>query len=267
MEKIGFIGVGNMGGALAQVAAKTVGPEHLLVSSRTLEKAQVFAAGLGAAAVSNAEVAAQAEMIFLGVKPQKMAGVLEELKSILAARQDRFVLVSMAAGLTTNQISTMAGGSYPVLRIMPNTPAKIGKGVIVYCGNDAATPEDFSALEAVLQGSGLVAPTPEALIDAVSAVSGCGPAFVYVFIEALADAGVACGLSRAEALQYAAQTVSGAADMVLETGKHPGALKDEVCSPAGSTIAGIMALEKGGFRAAAEDAVLSAFRRNQELGK
>ena len=109
MEKIGFIGVGNMGGALAQVAAKAVGPEHLLVSNRTLEKAQVFAAGLGAAAVSNAEVAAQAEMIFLGVKPQKMAGVLEELKSILAARQDRFVLVSMAAGLTTNQISAMAG--------------------------------------------------------------------------------------------------------------------------------------------------------------
>ena len=172
MEKIGFIGVGNMGGALAQVAAKTVGPEHLLVSSRTLEKAQVFAAGLGAAAVSNAEVAAQAEMIFLGVKPQKMAGVLEELKSILAARQDRFVLVSMAAGLTTNQISTMAGGSYPVLRIMPNTPAKIGKGVIVYCGNDAATPEDFSALYLPEWGNALYAPRRERDVLAVGAYDG-----------------------------------------------------------------------------------------------
>ena len=267
MEKIGFIGVGNMGGALAQVAAKAVGPEHLLVSSRTLEKAQTFAAELGAEMVTNAELAAQAEMIFLGVKPQKMAGVLEELKPILAARQDRFVLVSMAAGLTSNRIAQLAGGSYPVIRIMPNTPALVGEGVIPYCGNAQVTQADFDALEKVLKGAGLVAPLPENLIDAASSVSGCGPAFVYIFIESLADAAVSCGLPRKTALEYAAQTVLGAAKMVLETGEHPEKLKDAVCSPAGSTIAGVKALEDGAFRAAAENAVLAAFRRNQELGK
>ena len=267
MDKIGFIGVGNMGGTLAKIAVKALGAASVWVSSRTLEKAQRFADEVGCTAARNSELAASAEMIFLGVKPQKMPELLEEIAPMLAARADRFVLVTMAAGLTSNRIAQLAGGSCPVIRIMPNTPALVREGVIPYCGNAQVTQADFDALEKVLKGAGLVAPLPENLIDAASSVSGCGPAFVYIFIESLADAAVSCGLPRKTALEYAAQTVLGAAKMVLETGEHPEKLKDAVCSPAGSTIAGVKALEDGAFRAAAENAVLAAFRRNQELGK
>ena len=142
----------------------------------------------------------------------------------------------------------------------------MGEGMIPYCANDAVTAEETAEFCRILHCAGRLDPLPERLIDAAGALSGCGPAFVYVFLEALADAAVACGLPRAKATQYAAQTVLGAAKMVLETGEHPAALKDAVCSPAGSTIAGVHALEAGGFRAAAEDAVLSAYRRSLELG-
>ena len=267
MSKIGFIGVGNMGGTLAKIAVKALGAASVSVSSRTLENAQRFADETGCTAASNSELAANAEMIFLGVKPQKMPELLEEIAPVLAARNDRFVLVTMAAGLTSDRVAQMAGGSFPVLRIMPNTPALVGQGVIPYCGNAQATQADFDALEKALHGAGLVTPLPENLIDAASSVSGCGPAFVYIFIESLADAAVSCGLPRKIALEYAAQTVLGSAKMVLETGEHPEKLKDAVCSPAGSTIAGVKALEDGAFRAATENAVLAAFCRNKELGK
>lgn len=267
MNRIGFIGVGNMGGTLAKIAVKAMGGSCVFVSSRTIEKAQRFAEENGCTALTNTALAETADLIFLGVKPQKMEGLFAELAPVLAARKSRFVLCSMAAGLSTERIETLAGIPCPVLRIMPNTPALVGEGAVPYCGNQAVTPEDFALLETVLHGAGLVSPLPENLMDAVSAVSGCGPAFVYIFIEALADAGVSCGLPRADALRYAAQTVLGSAKMTLETGKHPAALKDAVCSPAGSTIVGVKALEDGGFRAAAENAVLSAFRRSKELGK
>lgn len=268
MEKIGFIGVGNMGGTLAKVVLHNVGTERLLISSRTREKSEAFAAEYGGSAVDNRTLAAEASVIFLGVKPQKMAEVLADLVPVLAARKNRFLLVTMAAGLTAAQIAEMAGNqSYPVLRIMPNTPAQVGKGTIPYCGNAAATEADFATLEALLQDAGWVTPLPENLIDAASAVSGCGPAFVCVFTEALADAAVACGLPRQTATAFAAQTLLGTAELILQTGKHPASLKDAVCSPAGSTIAGVHALEQGGFRAAAENAVLAAFARTKELGK
>lgn len=266
MDQIGFIGVGNMGGTLAQVVLRNVGAQRLIVSSRTMEKAETFAAAYGGTAVENRTLAAQASVIFLGVKPQKMEQVLSALAPVFAARQDRFLLVTMAAGLSAQKIAQMAGGAYPVVRIMPNTPAKIGRGTIPYCGNTAATDADFALLETLLQGAGWVTPLPEALIDAASALSGCGPAFVCVFLEALADAGVACGLPRKAATDFAAQTLIGTAELVLQTGEHPAALKDAVCSPAGSTIAGVRALESGGFRAAAESAVLAAFARTKELG-
>ena len=267
MEKFGFIGVGNMGGTLAKIAIRSCGGQSVFVSSRTMEKARSFADENGCVAMRNGAVAERAELIFLGVKPQKMTELFDEIAPILAARYDRFVLVTMAAGLTCERIAEMAGGDYPVIRIMPNTPALVGQGVIPYCGNDRVTEEDFAELERVLGGAGLVTNLPESLIDAASALSGCGPAFVYILIEALADAAVSCGLPRATALEFAAQTVLGAGKMVLETGQHPAALKDAVCSPAGSTIAGVRALEEGAFRAAAENAVIASFRRTKELGK
>lgn len=265
--KVGFIGAGNMGGTLAKIAIGTCGGQSVFVSSSSMEKARAFSDGNGCIAMRNGALAERSDMIFLGVKPQKMAEVFEEIAPYLANRYDHFVLVTMAAGLTCKKITELSGGDYPVIRIMPNTPSLVGQGVIPYCGNDKVTQEDFDALEKVLAGAGLVAKLPEPMIDAASAVSGCGPAFVYIFIEALADAAVSCGLPRKTAVQYAAQTVLGAGKMVLETGQHPGALKDAVCSPAGSTIAGVKALEDGAFRAAAENAVLAAFRRTKELGK
>lgn len=267
MKKIGFIGVGNMGGTLAQKVGEAVGAEAVLVSSRTMEKAETFARTHGFTALDNQTLASRAEVIFLGVKPQKMAELLEEIAPVLAERKDRFLLVSMAAGLTMERLCALAGREYPLVRIMPNTPALVGCGTIPCCRNGLATQEDCAVVEGLLKSAGLVTPLEENLMDAASSLSGCGPAFVYLFIEALADGAVACGLPRKTALDFAAQTLLGSAKMVLETGKHPGELKDAVCSPAGSTIAGVMALEDGAFRAAAQSAVCAAFRRNRELGK
>ena len=219
MKKLGFIGVGNMGGTLAKVAVGSCGGQSVFVSSSTMEKARLFADEHGCVAMRSAAVAERAEMIFLGVKPQKMAELFEEIVPVLANRYDRFVLVTMAAGLSCERIARMAGGDYPVIRIMPNTPALVGEGVIPYGGNEKVTEEDFADLEQALSGGGLVTKLPEPMIDAASALSGCGPAFVYIFIEALTDAAVSCGLPRETALQFAAQTVLGAGKMVLETGR------------------------------------------------
>lgn len=266
MSIYGFIGCGNMGGALARAASAKVSGDSLLLANKTHAKAERLAAELGGRAVSNAEAAKKAQVLFLGVKPQMMADMLAELAPVLARREDRFLLVTMAAGLTIQRIREMAGGSYPVIRIMPNTPASIGAGMILYTC-DGVTKEEEAAFLDVMSGAGRFDPLPEHLIDAGSAVSGCGPAFVYLFVEALADGGVLCGLPRAKAQEYAAQTLMGAARLVLESGQHPGALKDAVCSPGGSTIAGVRALEEGGLRAAAMNAVIAACEKTKELGK
>jgi pyrroline-5-carboxylate reductase len=182
----------------------------------------------------------------------------------LAERTDRFVLVTMAAGLTCQRIQELAGGDYPVIRLMPNTPASIGQGMIQFCSL-GADEEEVERIKTVLAPAGRLDPIPEQLIDAASAVSGCGPAYAYLFLEALADGGVACGLPRDKALTYAAQMLSGAAQMVLTGGQHPGALKDAVCSPGGTTIQGVRTLEERGFRAAAMDAVIAAYDKTLEI--
>lgn len=262
----GFIGTGSMGGALARAAARTMDPAGILLSNRTPAKAEALARELGCRAATNEE-AALCGYVFLGVKPQMMQALLAQLSPILAARQDPFVLVTMAAGLTMAAIQAMAGGSYPVIRIMPNTPVAVGSGVILYDATDNVPPAALEQFRRNLSAAGILDPLPEALLDAGSAVSGCGPAFACLFLEALADGGVACGLPRAKAMTYAAQMLLGTAQLALETGTHPGALKDAVCSPSGSTIAGVRALEQHGFRAAAMEAVEAAFARNRELGK
>ena len=267
MAVFGFIGTGNMGGALATAAAKSVGGENLILSNRTPEKAKALAEALGAKSGSNSD-AVKADYILIGVKPQMMAGLFEEIAPMLQSRNekgDRFVLVTMAAGLTMEKIQTLSGiEKVPVIRIMPNTPASIGQGVVLYDSINTVE-EELSVFLSAFQAAGLLQPLPENLIDAGSAVSGCGPAFVYLFIEALADGGVECGLPRAAALRLAAQTLIGSASLVLESGKHPGQLKDEVCSPGGTTIAGVHALEKGGFRALAMDAVKAANDKTRGL--
>lgn len=265
MATLGFIGTGSMGGALTRAARKGLPGDQIFLSNRTAEKARLLAEELGCRAADNDAVAENADFIFLGVKPQMMAELLADIGPILAKRQSRFILVTMAAGLSIARIQELAGGAYPVIRIMPNTPASIGEGMILYaCGEDVTADEEQAFLDA-MAGAGRLSPLPEKLMDAGSAVSGCGPAFVDLFIEALADGGVACGLPRAAALEYAAQMVAGSARLVLESGKHPGALKDAVCSPGGTTIQGVRVLEEAGFRGAVMDAVIAACEKNADL--
>ena len=266
MATFGFIGIGNMGGAIAMAAAKAIDPAQILVSAQHPEKAKAFSDAYGTCPSDNLTIAREAKYVVLGVKPQYMESVLRELKPILEVRTD-CILVTMAAGLTMQNIANMVGGGYPVIRIMPNTPARIGQGVILYDANDRVQEEDLAQFLSAMTHAGLLDRLPEKLIDAGSAVAGSGPAFISLFIEALADGGVACGLPREKALRFGAMTMAGAAKMYLETGTHPGALKDAVCSPGGSTIAGIRQLEDKGCRSMMMECILSAYRRNLELGK
>lgn len=265
--EFGFIGCGNMGSALAIAASKKLSGKQIILSNRTVSKAQKLAEKIGAEIGNNIEVAEKSHYIFLGVKPQMMAEALSSVSSALKTRNDRFILVTMAAGLTITKIKELSGGDYPVIRIMPNTPSAIGEGVIQYACDDKITEEEKAYFISTMSNAGFIDELPEDLIDAGSAVSGCGPAFVDIFIEALADGGVQIGLPRSKALTYAAQMVAGSAKLMLESGKHPAQLKDEVCSPGGSTIMGVHALENGGFRSSVMNAVVEAFEKNRKLGK
>ena len=267
MYLLGFIGVGSMGGALARAAASATTPKQIILSNRTPDKAAALASELGCAASDPKTVAAASRYIFLGVKPKDMADCLGQIAPVLEHRQgERFVLVSMAAGLDTAAIQTMAGRPWPVIRLCPNTPVGIGKGLVAWCERDT-DPADAPALIAAMAGAGLWEQCPESLMDVASVIGGCTPAFAYMFIEALSDGAVACGMPRAQALRYAAAALEGAAALAQQDGRHPGALKDAVCSPGGSTIQGVLALEKSAFRAAAAQAVSAAVGRTKQMGK
>ena len=263
--QLGLIGTGNMGGALAQAAAKS--GASMLLSNRTAEKAARLAAELDCTAGTNLEIAESCKFIFLGVKPQMLPALLDELKAPLSALQDRFILVSMAAGVTLGTIKKTLGLPCPVVRIMPNLPVALGKGVVLISPDDTVTEGELAELETALRPAGLLMRMPEDKLDAGSAVSGCGPAFMYLFLDALANGGVSCGLPYPQALALAAQTMIGTAEMTLASGKHPGQLQSEVCSPGGTTIAGVRALEQHGVRAAAMDAVIAAYERTCELAE
>lgn len=265
MEKIGFIGCGNMGGALAQAVCRVVSPAQVLLANRT--KVVPLAETLGAVQSTNEEVAASCKYIFLGVKPHLMEGMLEPLQPILKARSDRYVLISMAAGLTMAQIAEMAGNvDAPVIRICPNTPVSVGAGCTQYCCANVTDEEKQEFLE-LMSATGVVDELSESLIGAAGTLAGCGPAYTYLFLEGLTDGGVACGIPRVKARLYAAQMLAGAAALALESGKHTGQLKDEVCSPGGSTIEGVGVLEQRGFRSAAMDAVRASYEKSKGLGQ
>ena len=267
MDSFGFIGTGNMGGALARAVSKTVPGTQQMLADFFADKAQALARELGCIACDNETLAGSCKYIVLGVKPQMLEGLFAELSSLLQARRDEFVLVSMAAGVPIRRIQELAGKDYPVIRIMPNTPCSIGKGMVLCCRSDNVTEAQYSVfLEAFSQAGSLLS-IPESLIDAGCAISGCGPAYVYTFIEALSDAGVALGLTRNDARLLAVQTVLGSAELVKESGQHPAQLRDAVCSPGGSTIQGVLALERGGFRAAVADCVEAAYDKTVALGK
>ncbi len=266
MLKIGFIGAGNMGGALAKAASKS-GEFEFLISDNDKEKAISLSREVGGTASSNIQISNDADYIYLGVKPQVLPSVLEEISPTLKQRESRFVLITMAAGIKTDSICEMLGFDCPVIRIMPNTPAMIGKGLILYCGNNLVTDDDYKTFLSLCKNAGATDNLPEALIDAGCCVSGCGPAFVYMFIDALAQGGVNAGLSEDKALYYAAQTALGAAEMVLKTPNTPEELKRAVCSPNGSTIEGVNYLEKEMLKEKVVGGVTASFKRTVELGK
>ena len=260
--KYGFIGCGNMGGAIAKALSKST--TDIAVADRS-GKAKTLAAEFGISYSDNASIAAGCDRIFLGVKPHMMKDCLATLQPALIRHKP--LLITMAAGLEIRQIEEFAGTRLPVIRIMPNTPTAIGKGVIQYCCNDLVDETVLNDWLADMVPCGLLDNLEERLIDAASAISGSGPAYMYVFLEALADGAVACGIPRAKAYEYAAMTMVGSAEMYLATKQHPGALKDAVCSPGGSTIAGLRAMEDKGFRSAAMEGVIATYQRNKELGK
>ena len=258
----GFLGCGNMGGALVKALSRVT--KDITITDRS-GKARKLAQELGIRYGSAEEIAASCDRIFLAVKPHMMGDLLAPLQGVLQQRKP--LLITMAAGLTVARIEELAGGKLPVIRIMPNTPVAVGKGMTQYCRNELVDEATIASFQEDLRFSGQLDELEERFIDAASALSGCGPAYMYLFIEALADGAVACGIPRAKALEYAAATMVGAGEMVLATGKHPGALKDAVCSPGGSTIAGVRALEQHGFRGAAMDCVAAAYEKNILLGK
>ena len=266
--QFGFIGCGNMGGALVRAIAPDVGAKQVLIADYLPCNTTALQDALGVTVAQNAaEVARDAKYIFLGVKPQGMRALLEELSAVLKEKKERFVLISMAAGITVSTVREMVGiEDAPIVRILPNTPATYGKGMTLYCCGEHVWAEAEHDIVQALKSAGEVDCLDEKWIDAGCAVSGCGPAFVYLFMEAMADGAVAAGLPRQKAMLYAAQTVLGAAEMLLKSGKHPGELKDAVCSPGGSTICGVKSLEQGAFRATVMQAVLDAYEKTKSLG-
>lgn len=266
--KLGVMGCGKMATALIQgaIRAGVVAAAEVVGYGPREKSRAAFAQATGARVTADAaEMVSGCEVILLGTKPLDIPVVLAEVAKL--ANGAPRLAISVAAGVTVATLETAAAENVRIIRAMPNTPSLVGKGAAGYCLGSRATADDAKTAQALLGAVGLAVEVPERLMDAVTGVSGSGPAYIYLVIEALADGGVRAGLPRADALRLAAQTVLGAATMVLETGEHPAVLKDMVTSPGGTTIAGLAALEKNGLRSALIEAVGAAVQRAGELGK
>lgn len=264
--KLGFLGCGKMSGALVRgiLRGGVCAAADVHVSDVVPAAAEALEREAGVRCEdSNEAVVAASEVVVICVKPQDALGVLRSLGTALAGR----LVVSIAAGLSVARLEEAAGPGVRVVRVMPNTPALVHKGASVYALGAAATETDAQTVEKLFGAVGSVGRVKEPLLDAVTGLSGSGPAYAYVMVEALADGGVLMGLPRDLALELAAQTVAGAAEMILQTGQHPGTLRDAVTSPGGTTIAGLEALERGGIRSALMAAVRAATERSRELGR
>ncbi len=261
MKPIGFVGTGKMGGALAAAVVKKVGGENVVLSDARIEIAKALSKEYCCSYNTSNEVVKECKFVFLGVKPQALESVAQQLKEDIS---NDSVLISMAAGTSIEKIEALFG-KHPVIRIMPNTPACVGEGMILYCANEQVSEKELDEFKNMLSLAGKLDLIDEKLIDAASAVSGCGPAFVCLFMQAMADGGVKCGLPRDKALYYAEQTVLGTAMLALKSGEHPEKLKDDVCSPGGTTIEGVDAMEKAGVRAAMIGAVEAAYNKSKRL--
>ena len=254
-----------MGAALARAVAKCVSQESILLADLDTDKCRALADELGARVSTAEEIAREAYAVVLGVKPQVLEKTLAPLKEILAGREEPFFFISMAAGTSIQRIAGYVGATYPTVRIMPNLPVAVGEGMILWTKNASldAKAEDFFLT--AFASAGALDEIPEGMMDAAAALSGCGPAFVALFVEALADGAVACGVPRDKAQLYAEKTVLGTAKYLLFSGMHPAVLKDAVCSPGGTTIAGVEALEKCAFGGATASAVIASFEKTKKL--
>jgi pyrroline-5-carboxylate reductase len=264
---VGFLGAGKMATALAKgfVRAEIVFPKEIIASARSAATRNSFARETGAkTSASNSDVLKFANVIILGVKPIQAAEVLAEQRDNFTKQH---LLISIAAGVTISKLENLLAAGARVIRVMPNTPALVGEAASAFALGKNATAADGELAKKLLSAVGVALQVKESLLDAVTGLSGSGPAYVYQFIEALSDGGVAAGLPRDIATKLAAQTVLGGAKMVLETGQHPGALKDQVTSPGGTTIEGLHALEKGKLRATVMSAVRAATEKSKKLGQ
>lgn len=262
--KFGFIGCGNMGGALISAVAKSLQAGEIAACDHNAEKLKKMQE-YGAVPLPIEQLAARADFVVLGVKPQAMQATLAPITPILRSRTN-LTVITMAAGLSIAGLRKLLGdtkGEIPVIRIMPNTPVKVGEGMILY-STDSVSEDNEKIFLHAFEKTGKLERIPESQIDAGSALSGCGPAFVYAFAEALIQGAKECGLPEPQAEKYAAQTIKGAAEMLLSYG-DPAALRKAVCSPNGTTLAGIAALDAGGFKELAAKAVTAAYARTLEL--
>jgi pyrroline-5-carboxylate reductase len=265
-KKIAFIGGGNMAEALIKglISAGTAATDHILVSDISTDRLAHLHQTYGVTRTGNSEAAREADIILLCVKPQVVERALAEIASAI---DDKKLVVSIAAGIATAKIEKALKVGSHVVRVMPNTPALVLAGAAALAAGKNATAEDLALTQSIFNSVGRAVIVEEKLMDAVTGLSGSGPAYVFMIIDALSDAGVKAGLPRQLALELAAQTVYGAARMVLETNEHPGKLRDMVTSPGGTTIEGLHALEKGKLRATLMNAVEAATARSRELGK
>ncbi|MFT3984587.1 MAG: pyrroline-5-carboxylate reductase [Lachnospiraceae bacterium] len=263
--KLGFIGLGNMAGAMiGGITAKgLVSAADIIGFDPGEEKKKQVREKFGiTVANDNRAVTEQADIVVLAVKPQMYEGVIREIRDCIQASQ---IVISIAPGKTLEWLTGQFGRELKLVRCMPNTPALVGEGCTGVCRNAFVTEEEFAAVSALLNGFGKAYAVEEKQMDAVVAVSGSSPAYVFLLIEAMADAAVAEGLPRAKAYEFAAQAVYGSAKMVLETGRHPGELKDMVCSPGGTTIEAVAALEERGFRSAVIEAMRVCAEKSRTL--
>jgi len=264
---IGFLGAGKMATALAKgfIRAGLVTADDVLASDPSRSASTSFVKEVGGRATnSNSDVAKSSSVLILAVKPDQVSTVLTDIRESFTPNH---LLLSIAAGVPLAKLESVLGPAARLIRVMPNTPALVGASASAFAPNHAALPEDSQLAEKLLSAVGIAFAVKETLLDAVTGLSGSGPAYVYLFIEGLSDGGVAAGLPRELATRLAAQTALGAAKMVLETGLHPGALKDMVTSPGGTTIEGLHELEKGKFRGTLMSAVRAATDKSKKLGQ
>ena len=271
MHTIGFIGTGHMGSAIARAADRASLGLKFLLSDVRAEAADMLAASLlhEARGTDNETVIRESDLIFLAVKPQNMTELLTGLQHVFAERKRYeatrpLTIVTMAAGVQMDRILSLTGTDLPIIRIMPNTPIDVGRGAIAYTPKNVKS-EALDLFKTLLSGDALLVEVPEEKLDAVCALSGCGPAFVYLMIRGMADAGESLGLTAEEALKLASKTVEGAAGMVLNEQGSPTALKNAVCSPGGATIEGVKVLEEKGFEGLIAEALNASYKRTLEL--